>query len=75
MREGCTTAKIGCLDCKQPIIDTVLLELEPLRERAKQYIEQPDVVRSIVMEGCDAARDAARETLEDVREAMGLIYR
>ncbi len=75
VREGCTTAKIGCLDCKQPIIDAVLVELEPLRERAKQYLEQPDVVRSIVTEGCDAARDAARETLEDVREAMGLTYR
>jgi tryptophanyl-tRNA synthetase len=75
VREGCTTAKIGCLDCKQPIIDAVLVELEPLRERAKQYIEQPDVVRSIVSDGCDAARDAARETLEDVREAMGLTYR
>ncbi len=75
VQEGCTSAKIGCLDCKQPIIDAILVELEPLRERAKQYLEQPDVVRSIVTEGCDAARDAARETLEDVREAMGLTYR
>ncbi len=75
VQEGCTTAKIGCLDCKQPVIDAILVELEPLRERARQYIEQPDVVRSIIAEGCDAARDAARETLEDVRDAMGLIYR
>ncbi|HEX9583192.1 MAG TPA: tryptophan--tRNA ligase [Gammaproteobacteria bacterium] len=75
VREGCTTASIGCLDCKQPVIDAVQAELEPIRERAKQYLEQPDVVRSIVTAGCDEARDAARETLEDVREAMGLLYR
>jgi tryptophanyl-tRNA synthetase len=75
VREGCTTAGIGCLDCKQPVIDAVQAELEPIRERAKQYLEQPDVVRSIVTAGCDEARDAARETLEDVREAMGLLYR
>lgn len=75
VREGCTTAEIGCLDCKQPVIDAILLELEPLRKRANEYVEQPDVVRSIIAEGCDAARDAARETLEDVRDAMGLNYR
>jgi tryptophanyl-tRNA synthetase len=74
-REGCTTAKIGCLDCKQPVIDAILVELEPFRERAQQFIEQPDVVRSIIAEGCDEARDAARETLDDVREAMGIMYR
>jgi tryptophanyl-tRNA synthetase len=75
VQEGCTTAKIGCLDCKQPVIDAILVELEPLRERAQQFIEQPDVVRSIIAEGCDKARDAARETLDDVREAMGVMYR
>jgi tryptophanyl-tRNA synthetase len=75
VQEGCTTAKIGCLDCKQPVIDAILAELEPFRERAQQFIEQPDVVRSIIAEGCDEARDAARETLDDVREAMGVMYR
>jgi tryptophanyl-tRNA synthetase len=75
VQEGCTTAKIGCLDCKQPVIDAILAELEPFRERAQQFIEQPDVVRSIIAEGCDKARDAARETLDDVREAMGVMYR
>lgn len=75
VRDGCTTAKFGCLDCKQPVIDAIQAELEPIRERAKQYLDQPDVVRSIVAAGCDEARDAARETLEDVREAMGLLYR
>jgi len=73
--EGCRGAKIGCLDCKQPVIDSVLAVQEPIRERAREYEEQPDVVRSIVADGCEAARDVARETLEDVRQAMGMAYR
>ena len=72
---GCRSAGIGCLECKAPVIEAVLAELAPLQARAREYEAQPDVVRAIIAEGCDAARDAARETLEDVREAMGLDYR
>ena len=73
--EGCRTAAIGCLDCKQPVIDAVLAEQAPIRERAQEYESQPDLVRSIIADGCDEARDAARETMETVRQAMGLAYR
>ena len=73
--EGCRTAAIGCLDCKQRVIDAVLAEQAPIRERAAEYESQPDLVRSIISEGCDQARDTARETMEAVREAMGLEYR
>ena len=73
--EGCRTAAIGCLDCKQRVIDAVLAEQAPIRERAVEYESQPDLVRSIISEGCDQARDTARETMEAVREAMGLAYR
>ena len=72
--EGCTNAKIGCLDCKKPLIDAVLKEQAPIRERANEYLNDPETVRGIIIEGCDAARDIARETLDDVREAMGLSY-
>ena len=57
------------------MIDAVLAEQAPIRERAVEYESQPDLVRSIISEGCDQARDAARETMEAVREAMGLEYR
>ncbi len=73
--EGCRGAKIGCLDCKQPIVDAVLAEQAPIRERAMEYESEPDVVRGLVADGCEAARDVARETLEEVRQAMGLVYR
>ncbi len=75
VRQGCTTAGIGCLDCKGPLIDAVLEEQQPMRERAKQYEENLDVVKSIVAEGCEKARVIAKTTLEDVRSAMGLDYR
>ena len=75
VREGCTSAGIGCVDCKKPLIDAVLEEQQPMRERAEQYEGNPDLVKGIVAEGCDKARQVAKGTLEEVRSAMGLSYR
>jgi tryptophanyl-tRNA synthetase len=69
---GCTTAGIGCLECKQPVIDSVLAELAPMRERGRDYEADPGQVRTILAEGTEAARDNARDTLEEVRRVMGL---
>ncbi|MGV8892259.1 MAG: tryptophan--tRNA ligase [Burkholderiaceae bacterium] len=72
--KNCKSAGIGCLECKQPVIDAVLKEQEPMRERAQQYLDDPSLVRAIVADGCDKARKLAQETMRDVREAMGLGY-
>jgi len=72
--KGCTTAGIGCLDCKQPIIDAILKEQQPWRERAEAYLSNPKQVHWIVEVGTERARTVARETMRDVREAMGLVY-
>jgi tryptophanyl-tRNA synthetase len=72
--KGCKSAGIGCLECKQPVIDAVLKEQEPMRERAQKYLDDPSLVRAIVADGCDKARKLAQETMRDVREAMGLGY-
>jgi tryptophanyl-tRNA synthetase len=72
--KGCTTAGIGCLECKQPVIDAIVKEQEPMHERAQQYLDDPSLVRAIVADGCDTARKLAQETMRDVREAMGLSY-
>lgn len=72
--KGCKTAGIGCLECKQPVIDAILKEQEPMRERAQQYLDDPTLVRAIVADGCEQARKLAQETMRDVREAMGLSY-
>lgn len=71
---GCTSAGIGCLDCKQPVIDAVLAELAPIRERATYYENNPDQVRNILADGCEKAQELARDTMRDVREAMGLTF-
>jgi tryptophanyl-tRNA synthetase len=73
-RKGCTTAGIGCIECKQPIIDEVTKELKPIQERAIHYVENPDLVKSVVAEGSEKARKLARETMREVREAMGLNF-
>jgi len=74
VRQGCASAGIGCIECKQPVIDAVLQELTPIQERARAFTEQPDTVRNILADGCERARDLARETMRDVRESMGLSY-
>jgi tryptophanyl-tRNA synthetase len=74
VQEGCRSAGIGCLECKQPVIDAVLEEQKPMRERAQRYLDDPTLVRSIVADGCEKARKQAQETLREVREVMGLSY-
>ena len=74
VQQGCRSAGIGCLECKQPVIDAVLAEQVPIRERAQEFIANPNLVRNIIADGCEAARDVARETLTEVRQAMGLQY-
>ena len=74
VQTGCKGAAIGCIECKQPVIDAVLAELKPIQERAAQYAEDPTLVKNIVADGCEKARKLARETMRDVREAMGLSY-
>jgi tryptophanyl-tRNA synthetase len=71
---GCTSAGIGCIECKQPVIDAVLNELAPIRERATYYEDNPDQVRNILADGCEKAQELARDTMRDVRESMGLTF-
>ena len=75
VQQGCQQASIGCIECKQPIIEAILTELAPIQERAKHYLEEPESMRAIINEGCEKARMTARETLDEVRQVMGLIYR
>lgn len=74
VQEGCRTAGIGCVECKQPVIEGILKEQVPMRERAQPYLDDPTLVKNIIADGCEKARELARETMRDVREAMGLQY-
>lgn len=75
VQEGCRSASIGCIECKQPVIDAVLAELGPIQERAAEFEGDPDLVRNIINEGCERARDEARATMDEVRHVMSLEYR
>ena len=72
--KGCKSAGIGCIECKQPLIETIIKEQEPMHERAQPYLDDPSLLRAIIADGCDTARKLAQETMRDVREAMGLNY-
>ncbi|MFM7118858.1 MAG: tryptophan--tRNA ligase [Gammaproteobacteria bacterium] len=72
---GCRSAGIGCVDCKRPLIDAINAEQAVMRERARPFEDDPDLVRAILVEGAERARDVARETLDDVRGAIGIAHR
>ena len=72
--KGCKSADIGCIECKQPVIQGILKEQQPMMERAQIYLDDPSLLRAIIADGCDKARKVAQETMRDVREAMGLDY-
>jgi len=72
--EGCTKAKMGCIECKTPLIKSVVDELGPMQERIAKYQADPNLIQEIIFEGSERARVVAKETMEDVREAMGLTY-
>lgn len=74
VQSGCKSAAIGCIECKQPVIDGVVNELAPIQARAAEYAEDPTLVKNIVAEGCEKARKLARETMREVRDVMGLNY-
>lgn len=74
VQTGCRSAGIGCLDCKQPVIEAIVAEQNIMRERAQPYIEDPSLVRNVIADGCERARKLAQETMRDVRESMGLSY-
>jgi len=74
VQKGCRSAGIGCLECKQPVIEAVLREQAPMFERAQPYLDDPTLVRNIIADGCERARKMATETMRDVREAIGLDY-
>ncbi len=72
--DGCVKAKMGCIDCKQPIIDAINNELAPMQERIAKYQSDPDLIRQIIFDGSERARNVAKETMSEVREAMGISY-
>ena len=74
VKEGCTKAKIGCIECKKPIVDSINSELEPIQEEITKYEANPNLIQEIIFEGSERARIVAKTTMEEVRDAMGITY-
>ena len=74
VREGCTTAAFGCLECKKPLIQKVLEEQQQIQERARPYEQNPAMVREVIEHGNRRAREVAKSTMEIVRDAVGTTY-
>ena len=74
VQKGCRSAGIGCLECKQPVIEGILREQQPMLERAQKYMDDPSLLRAIIADGCDNARKVTQETMREVRDAIGLAY-
>ena len=72
--DGCAKAKMGCIECKKPVIDSINNELAPMQERIAKYQSDPELIRQIIFDGSEKARIVARETMSEVREAMGISY-
>ena len=70
--EGCRTAGIGCLDCKDALLKGMLPALEPIRERRQKYAEKPDVIVDVLHTGTERARAVAQQTMEEVRSRITL---
>jgi len=74
VNDGCINAKMGCIDCKRPLIEAVQLELAPIQEKAAEYEKDIDLVKQIIFDGSKKARVVAKETMAEVREVMGTNY-
>jgi tryptophanyl-tRNA synthetase len=70
--EGCTTAGIGCIECKSWLADAVVAELAPIQERRRKFEENPALVTEILKAGEQRATARAEQTMVQVRAAMGV---
>jgi tryptophanyl-tRNA synthetase len=72
VREGCTTAGIGCVDCKTRLADNMVAHFTPYWEKRAALIADPDKVNQILAAGAEKARTVARATMSEVRAKLGL---
>lgn len=74
VQKGCRSAEIGCIDCKRPVIEAINQELAPIQELVAEYELDTGLVKRILSEGSERAREEASKVLDTVKEAMGLEY-
>jgi tryptophanyl-tRNA synthetase len=70
--KGCTNATIGCVECKKPIIDAIIKEQEQLKEKAKPYLEDKNLIKNILADGSERASEIANNKLNEIKDAMNI---
>jgi len=70
VRQGCTTAGIGCIECKAAMAENLIKWIAPVRERRVKWENDPKGVLEILDAGSSKARAVAQGTMERVREAV-----
>jgi tryptophanyl-tRNA synthetase len=73
--KGCRSASIGCIDCKKMLLKNMMEELTPIRERAASLHENPDYIKDVINTGANKCSVVAKETMDEVRKAIGLFYK
>lgn len=71
--EGCTQAKIACVECKELAIRSVNAHMDPIRERRRELAQRPELLKDVILHGDQKARKAAEETMVAAREAVGIL--
>jgi tryptophanyl-tRNA synthetase len=66
----CRRAGIGCIDCKKQLYENAIQRIEPIAQRSREYEQNIDVVKSLLIEGSQRARKTAEQTMLEVREAV-----
>jgi tryptophanyl-tRNA synthetase len=72
LTQGCRTAGIGCVECKNVVIEKIIADLSSFREKRKYYENHPELVWDTLENGNNKARKKAQKTMEEVRTAIGI---
>ncbi|MCT4627986.1 tryptophan--tRNA ligase [Halodesulfovibrio sp.] len=74
IRKGCTSAGLGCVDCKKILLESMEEFLAPIQERRRAIDANPKLVQEVLEHGNERARAMARETMEMVRSAINFDF-
>jgi tryptophanyl-tRNA synthetase len=71
----CRSARIGCVDCKKILAESIILYLKPFREKRASLVAKPSYVNRVLADGAGRAEVIAKETIREVKENLRLLQR
>jgi tryptophanyl-tRNA synthetase len=70
VRTGCTTAGIGCIECKSAMAENLIKWITPVREKRLDYEAHPKKALEVLDQGSAKARESAKQTMQRVRDSI-----